>query len=157
MVNPAYAIPLHPATPYFTWTHPSLPYPRIMVKVTKQKQKKKIEIIIQIRPKWPRTETTHGRNDSAPTIICEPGLCSVSQSINFYKTLQRMMVLLLTGGVRTKKEKQPRNFHLNLTVVYNLLVWRYTDAIKLTTVHCLFALNVFLFERRKFVGNKINI
>ena len=49
-----------------------------------------------------------------------------------------MEVLLLAGAVRTKKEKQPRNFHLNLTVVYNLLVRRYTDAIKLTTAHCFF-------------------
>ena len=69
-----------------------------------------------------------------------------------------MMVLLLADGVRTKKEKQPRKFHLNLTVVYNLLVRRYTDAIKLTTVHCFFfPLNVFLSERRNFADNKINI
>ena len=47
-----------------------------------------------------------------------------------------MMVLLLAGGVRTKKDKQPRNFHLNVTVIYILLARRYTDAIKLTTAHC---------------------
>ena len=41
-----------------------------MVEVNKQK--KNIEIIIQIRPKWPRAEATQGRNDSAPTLICEP-------------------------------------------------------------------------------------
>ena len=95
---------------------------------------------------------TQGRNDSALTIICEPGLCSVSRSTNFYKTKYRMMVLLLcsvsrsinfhktshcmmvlrlAGGVRTKKDKQPRNFYLNVSVVYTLLVRRYTDAIKL--------------------------
>ena len=46
------------------------------------------------------------------------------------------MVLLLAGGVQRKEEKQPRNFHLNVTVPQNLLVRRYTDAIKLTTVDC---------------------
>ena len=71
--------------------------------------------------------------------------------------MEVMMVLHLAGGVRTKKEKQPRNFHLNLTVVYNLLVQRYTDLIKLTPVHCVFALNVFLSKRRNFADNKINM
>ena len=73
-----------------------------------------------------------------------------------------MEVLLLAGAVRTKKEKQPRNFHLNVTVVYNLLVRRYTDAIKLTTAQLhivfffffffflFFALNLFLSERGNF-------
>ena len=35
---------------------------------------------------------------------------------NFYKTSHRMMVLLLADGVRTKKEKQPRNFALNVVL-----------------------------------------
>ena len=46
----------------------------------------------------------------APTIICEPGLCSVSRSSH------RIMVILRAGGVRTKKDKQPRNFHLNCSL-----------------------------------------
>ena len=81
-------------------------------------------------------ETAQGQNASAPTIICEPSLCSVSRSINFYKTSHRMLVLLLAEGVRTKKDKKPRNFHLNVIVVYILLLRRHTDAIKLTIVHC---------------------
>ena len=53
-----------------------------------------------------------------------------------------MMVLLLA-----KKDKQPRNFHLNITVVYILyiIVRRYTDARKL------------LSERRNLADNKINL
>ena len=53
--------------------------------------------------------------------------------------------------------EQRKKSNLNLFVVYNLLVRRYTDAIKLTTVHCFFALNVFFSERRNFADNKINI
>ena len=33
-----------------------------------------------------------------------------------------MMVLLFAGRVQTKKEKQPRNFHLNNNVVYRKFV-----------------------------------
>ena len=87
----------------------------------------------------------------------ESGMCSVSQSINFYKTSHHMMVLLLAGGLRPQKEKQPRNFHFDLTVVNNLLVRRYIDAIKLTALTLFFALNVFLSEIRNFADNKINI
>ena len=57
--------------------------------------------------------------------------------IHFYKTSHRMKVLLLVGGVQRKKDKQPRHFHLNVIVVYILLVRRYTDAMKLTTAYCL--------------------
>ena len=97
-----------------------------------------------------------------PYIICEPGLCSVSRSKNFYKTSHRMMVFLLAGGVQTKKDKHSINFHLNFSVVYILLVRRCTYAIKLTTAHCFFffffffALNAFLSERRNFSDNKIS-
>ena len=96
-------------------------------------------------------ETTQGRNDSAPTIICEPGLCSVSRSINFYKTSHRMMVLLL-AGVRTKKEKQPRNFRLNVKVVYRKICFirRYIDAIKLTTVLYFFGFKCISFWKTQF-------
>ena len=52
---------------------------------------------------------THGRNDSVLTIICEPGLCSVSRSINFYKTSHRVMVLLLCSVSRSI------NFYKNFT------------------------------------------
>ena len=72
-----------------------------------------------------------------------------------------MMVLLLAGGERTKKDKQPRIFHLNVAVVYILLVRWYTNAIKLTTTRCcffffFFALNVFLSERRNLTKLVLN-
>ena len=85
--TPSHYIPPHPilAKPISHYSYTLiLSYPTIMVEVNKQK--KKHEITIQIRPKWHRVEmtlaeTTQGRNDSAPTIICEPGLCSVSRSM----------------------------------------------------------------------------
>ena len=69
-----------------------------------------------------------GRNDTGPKWLGADhnlwawSVFSFTMYMNFYKTSHRMMVLLLAGGVRTKKGKQPRNFHLNVIVVYILLV-----------------------------------
>ena len=125
-IYPAYPTPLHLATPYFTYAHLSLHLHR------------KNEITIRNDPGW----NNIGRNEtglrwlSADHNLWAWSVFGFTIYINFYKTSHRMVVLLLAGGVRTKKDKQPINFHLNVAVVYILLVRKYTDAIKLTTAHC---------------------
>ena len=68
-----------------------------------------------------------------------------------------MMVLLLTGGVRTKKEKQPRfcsfETHCSLQFVSTEVYRRH----KINKCTLFFALDIFLSERRNFADNKINI
>ena len=64
------------------------------------------------------------------------------------------MMVLLAGGVRTNKEKQPKNFHLKFTTKFvSMEVYR-----RHTINNCalFFALDVFLSERRNFEDNKIN-
>ena len=64
----------------------------------------------------------------------------------------------LLGGVRTKKDKQPRNFHLNIThCSLHFVSAEVYRCHKINTCTLFFALNVFLSERRNFAGNKISI
>ena len=71
-----------------------------------------------------------------------------------------MIVLLLVGGVRTKKDEQQRNFHLNVTVVYILFCHKVRTARRFFFFFFFFffsALNVLISERRNFADNKISM
>ena len=116
---------------------------------------------------------TQGRNDSAPTIICETGMCSVSRSINFYRTSHRMivlflcsvsrfykishrmMVLLLASGERQATEKLSFERHCNVHFV-STEVYR-CHKFNNCTLFLVLNLHVFLSERRDFADNKISI